>query len=54
MQDIAASSKLEKNIDHPLATFLNTVSCLHCMTVSFTLEVKDLGRCGAKKRQSRC
>jgi ubiquinone/menaquinone biosynthesis C-methylase UbiE len=32
--DIAASSKLSENLDHPLAPFLYTVSCMHCMTVS--------------------
>ncbi|MBX2861863.1 MAG: class I SAM-dependent methyltransferase [Vampirovibrio sp.] len=34
MQDIAGSSYLEKNKAHPLGTFLYTISCLHCMTVS--------------------
>ena len=43
MQDIAGSSKLEKNLEHPLAPFLYTVSCLHCMTVSLALEGKGLG-----------
>ena len=32
--DTAASSKLAENLDHPLGTFLYTVSCMHCMTVS--------------------
>ncbi len=32
--DTSASSKLAENLDHPLATFLYTVSCMHCMTVS--------------------
>jgi SAM-dependent methyltransferase len=30
----AASSNLAENLDHPLAPFLYTVSCMHCMTVS--------------------
>ena len=34
MQDIKGSSMHHKNLDHPLGTFLYTVSCLHCMTVS--------------------
>ena len=34
MQDIRASSNLEKNMNHSLAPYLYTVSCLHCMTVS--------------------
>ena len=32
--DTSASSKLAENLGHPLATFLYTVSCMHCMTVS--------------------
>ena len=34
MQDITASTCLENNLDHPAATFLYTISCMHCMTVS--------------------
>lgn len=34
MQEIGASSHLEKNIDHPLGGFIFTVSCMHCMSVS--------------------
>jgi len=43
MQDIGASSRLEDNMDHPLAPFLYTVSCLHCMTVSLALNGRGLG-----------
>ncbi len=32
--DTSASSELAENLDHPLAPFLYTVSCMHCMTVS--------------------
>jgi SAM-dependent methyltransferase len=32
--DIRASSTLAENLDHPLGTYLYTVSCMHCMTVS--------------------
>ena len=32
--DTSASSTLADNLDHPLGTFLYTVSCMHCMTVS--------------------
>jgi len=32
--DVAASSELSENMDHPLGPFLYTVSCMHCMTVS--------------------
>jgi SAM-dependent methyltransferase len=32
--DIAASSTLSENLDHPLGPFCYTISCMHCMTVS--------------------
>jgi SAM-dependent methyltransferase len=32
--DTRASSELAENLDHPIGTFLYTVSCMHCMTVS--------------------
>jgi SAM-dependent methyltransferase len=34
MQDIAASSNVENNMGHPIAPFLYTISCMHCMSVS--------------------
>lgn len=34
MQDIAGSSYLEMNMDHPLAPFIYSISTLHCMPVS--------------------
>ncbi|MGI8649864.1 MAG: class I SAM-dependent methyltransferase [Rubrobacter sp.] len=34
MQDIAAHSHLEGNLDHPVGPFLYTVSTMHCMAVS--------------------
>jgi ubiquinone/menaquinone biosynthesis C-methylase UbiE len=43
MQDIKGSSQVHKNIDHPLGTFLYTVSCLHCMTVSLAQGGEGLG-----------
>ena len=43
MQDIKGSSMHHKNIDHPLGTFLYTVSCLHCMTVSLAQGGEGLG-----------
>jgi hypothetical protein len=43
MVDIRASSNLEDNLDHPLATFLYGVSTLHCMTVSLSLDGDGLG-----------
>jgi len=43
MVDIAASSHLEENMDHPLAPFLYTISCNHCMTVSLAANGEGLG-----------
>ncbi|MGK2856648.1 MAG: class I SAM-dependent methyltransferase [Thermoanaerobaculia bacterium] len=43
MQDIAGSSRLEKNLDHPFAPYLYTVSCMHCMTVSLAQGGVGLG-----------
>ncbi len=43
MQDIKASSELHKNLDHPVAPFLYTISCMHCMTVSLSQNGQGLG-----------
>jgi SAM-dependent methyltransferase len=43
MQDIRASSHLDNNMDHPLGTFLYTISCMHCMTVSLAQGGMGLG-----------
>jgi SAM-dependent methyltransferase len=43
MQDIKGSSNVAGNIDHPIGTFLYTVSCLHCMTVSLAQGGEGLG-----------
>src|SRR5438132_3683357 len=43
MQDIKGSSDHHKNIDHPLGTFLYTISCMHCMTVSLAQGGEGLG-----------
>jgi ubiquinone/menaquinone biosynthesis C-methylase UbiE len=41
--DIAASSELHENLEHPLAPFLYTISTMHCMTVSLALDGEGLG-----------
>lgn len=41
--DIAASSRLEENLAHPLGPLLYTVSCMHCMTVSLAYDGAELG-----------
>lgn len=43
MVDIAGSSNLEDNYDHPLAPMLYAVSTMHCMTVSLALNGEGLG-----------
>ena len=49
MQDIAGSSHVHKNIDHPIGTLLYTTSCLHCMTVSLAQNGKGLGAMWGKE-----
>ena len=41
--DIAASSELLDNLDHPLGPLLYTISCMHCMTVSLAEGGMGLG-----------
>ena len=43
MQDIAGSSHVHNNIDHPLGPFLYTVSTMHCTTVSLAQGGEGLG-----------
>ena len=43
MQDISGTSHLHKNIEHPIGTFLYTISCMHCMTVSLAQGGEGLG-----------
>jgi SAM-dependent methyltransferase len=41
--DVAASSNLEDNVEHPLGPMIYTVSTMHCMTVSLALDGAGLG-----------
>jgi SAM-dependent methyltransferase len=41
--DIAASSNVEENLDHPLGPMMYSVSTFHCMTVSLALDGAGLG-----------
>ena len=43
MVDIGASSHVHENLEFPLAPFMYTVSCMHCMTVSLALGGAGLG-----------
>lgn len=49
MQDIAASSRIDKNIDSPLAPSLYTVSTMHCMSVSLAYNGEGLGTMWGKE-----
>ena len=43
MQDIAGSSHVHNNLDHPIGPLLYTVSTMHCMTVSLAQGGEGLG-----------
>jgi ubiquinone/menaquinone biosynthesis C-methylase UbiE len=43
MQDISGSSHVHKDMEHPIGTFLYTISCMHCMTVSLAQGGEGLG-----------
>jgi len=49
MVDIKASSQLEDNIGVPLASYLYTVSTMHCMSVSLGLDGAGLGTCWGRQ-----
>jgi 2-polyprenyl-3-methyl-5-hydroxy-6-metoxy-1,4-benzoquinol methylase len=43
MQDISGTSHVDKDIDHPIGTFLYAISCMHCMTVSLAQGGEGVG-----------
>jgi hypothetical protein len=49
MQDILASSQLDQNLDNPLASFLYSISTMHCMTVSLAQGGAGLGTCWGRE-----
>ncbi len=49
MQDIAGSSEVQNNLDHPIGPFLYTVSTMHCMTVSLAQDGMGLGTMWGKE-----
>lgn len=49
MQDILASTHLEKNFDNPIAPMLYTISCMHCMSVSLSQGGAGLGACWGRE-----
>lgn len=50
MQDIAASSNIVGNIDHPLGPTIYTISCMHCMTVSLAQGGMGLGAAWGREK----
>lgn len=50
MIDIKAESRIQDNMDHPMAPFLYTVSLMHCMPVGLTDNGRGLGMMWGKKR----
>jgi 2-polyprenyl-3-methyl-5-hydroxy-6-metoxy-1,4-benzoquinol methylase len=53
MQEIAGTSHVHEDVAHPLGTFLYTISCLHCMTVSLASGGMGLGAMWGSERASR-
>jgi 2-polyprenyl-3-methyl-5-hydroxy-6-metoxy-1,4-benzoquinol methylase len=49
MQDILAHSCHHQNVDNPLAPFIYTVSCMHCMSVSLANNGMGLGAAWGKE-----
>lgn len=43
MQDISGTGNLQEDINHPIGTFLYTISCMHCMTVSLAQNGEGVG-----------
>jgi 2-polyprenyl-3-methyl-5-hydroxy-6-metoxy-1,4-benzoquinol methylase len=43
MQDISGTSHVDRDIEHPIGTFLYAISCMHCMTVSLAQGGEGLG-----------
>lgn len=50
MQDIAGSSHVHNNLEHPLAPLLYTISTMHCMTVSLANGGEGLGTMWGKEK----
>jgi 2-polyprenyl-3-methyl-5-hydroxy-6-metoxy-1,4-benzoquinol methylase len=50
MQDISGTGDLDLDVQHPLGTFLYTISCMHCMTVSLAQGGEGLGAMWGEKK----
>jgi hypothetical protein len=49
MQDIAASTHVHGNLQHPVGAFIYTISCMHCMSVSLAGGGPGLGAAWGKE-----
>lgn len=49
MQDIKAATAVEQNVENPLAPFIYTISCMHCMSVSLANNGMGLGAAWGKE-----
>jgi hypothetical protein len=49
MVDIKASTQLEDNVGVPFATYMYTVSTMHCMSVSLAHDGDGLGTCWGRQ-----
>jgi SAM-dependent methyltransferase len=52
MQDIHGSSHVHGDLEHPMAPFLYTASCLHCTTVSLAQGGEGLGTMWGREKAS--
>ena len=50
MQDISGTSHVEKDVEHPIGTFLYAVSCMHGMTVSLAQGGEGVGAMWGEER----
>jgi ubiquinone/menaquinone biosynthesis C-methylase UbiE len=50
MQDISGTSHVDRDIEHPIGTFLYAISCMHCMTVSLAQGGEGLGAMWGEER----
>ena len=50
MQDIAGSSHVHHNMEHPIGPLLYTISCMHCMSVSLAQDGAGLGAMWGKEQ----
>jgi len=53
MQDIRGSSHVHEDKSNPMAPFLYTISCMHCMTVSLSADGAGLGAMWGKETACR-